>query len=165
MNDMDERFNIFVEIILKHEGGYVHDPDDLGGETNMGITKRRYKNEDIKNMTVARAKELYFHDFYKPLGLHFVKNDLLALHVFDMAVNAGRKTAVLLLQDLLPGVESDGKIGPITAQALYYAESSVDMVAAYIAKRYERYYTVSTYRNNKKFLKGWINRVKKTELS
>ena len=161
---MDERFNQFVEIILKHEGGYVWDKDDLGGETNMGITKRRYPNEDIKNITVFRAKELYFNDFYKPLGLQHITNDLLALHIFDMAVNAGRKTSVKLLQDLLSGVESDGKIGPLTAQALYYAEGSVDIVAAYIAKRYERYYTVSTYRNNKKFLKGWINRVKKTKL-
>ena len=161
---MDERFNQFVKIILKHEGGYVWDVDDLGGETNMGITKRRYPNEDIKNLTIFRAKELYFKDFYKPLGLQHVTNDLLALHIFDMAVNAGKKTAVRLLQDLLSGVESDGKIGPLTAQALYYAESSVDIVAAYIAKRYERYYIVSTYRNNKKFLKGWINRVKKTKL-
>ena len=161
---MDERFNQFVKIILKHEGGWVNDPDDYGQETNMGITKRRYPNEDIKNLTVFRAKELYFNDFYKPLGLQHITNDLLALHIFDMAVNAGRKTAVKLLQDLLSGVESDGKIGPLTAQALYYAEGSIDIVAAYIAKRYERYYTVSTYRNNKKFLKGWINRVKKTKL-
>lgn len=25
-------------VILRHEGGYVNDPDDKGGETNMGIT-------------------------------------------------------------------------------------------------------------------------------
>lgn len=161
---MEERFDIFIEVILKHEGGYVNDPDDKGGETKYGITKARYPLEDIKNLTIARAKELYYFDFFKPLKLGFIKNDLLALHIFDMAVNAEPETAVKLLQDLLTGCKSDGKIGPITAQSLYYAESSVDMVAAYIAKRYQRYYTVSRFGNNAKFLNGWINRVKKTKL-
>lgn len=161
---MDERFEKFIAIILEHEGGIVDDPDDLGGLTNMGITKRRYPDLDIKNLTVGQAKQLYFDDFYRPLNLHYVRNDLLALHIFDMAVNAGKKTAVKLLQELLSGIEPDGKIGPLTSQAIYYAEQSVDLVDAYIAKRYQRYYTVSTYRNNKKFLKGWINRVKKTKL-
>lgn len=161
---MEERFDKFVQIILDHEGGYVNDPDDYGLETNMGITKRRYPDLDIKRLTVGQAKQIYFDDFYIPLKLHFIKNDLLALHIFDMAVNAGKKTSVKLLQELLISVENDGVIGPITSQALYYAENSVDMVQAYIAKRYERYYIVSTYRNNKKFLKGWINRVNKTKL-
>ena len=35
-------FNKAIAIILKHEGGYVNDPDDPGGETNMGITKRDF---------------------------------------------------------------------------------------------------------------------------
>jgi len=161
---MIDRFDRFIEVVLSHEGGWVNDPDDAGGETNMGITRARYPNLDIKNLTINQAKEIYFNDFYKPLKLHYINNDLLALHIFDMAVNAGRKTAVKLLQELLIGVDPDGQIGPVTSQAVYYAENSVDMAAAYIAKRYERYYTVSTYRNNKKFLKGWINRVKKTKL-
>ena len=31
------KFDDIIEITLKHEGGYVHDPKDLGGETNFGI--------------------------------------------------------------------------------------------------------------------------------
>ena len=31
-------FNEIIEVVLKHEGGYVNDPSDLGGETNFGIT-------------------------------------------------------------------------------------------------------------------------------
>lgn len=161
---MNERFNKFIEIILKHEGGYVNDPDDLGGETKFGITKRRYPNENIKHLTVMRAKEIYFNDFFMPLNLHYIENDLLALHVFDMAVNAGKFAAVNMLQELLLNIKKDGVIGPITYQALYYADRSVDIVNAYIAKRYQYYYTVSTYRNNQKFLRGWINRVKNTQL-
>jgi len=49
------------------EGGYVNDPNDPGGETNYGISKRSHPDEDIKNMTLARAIELYrehYWDFY-----------------------------------------------------------------------------------------------------
>ena len=30
-------FDEIIEVTLHHEGGYVHDPTDLGGETNYGI--------------------------------------------------------------------------------------------------------------------------------
>lgn len=161
---MNERFDKFIPVILQHEGGWVHDVDDLGGETNMGITKRRYPDLDIKNLTVAQAKQIYYDDFFKPLKLHYIKNDLLALHVFDMAVNAGKKNAVKLLQELLFGCSNDGAIGPVTSQSIAYADITTDLASAYIAKRIEYYYKVSKRRNNKKFLAGWVNRVYKTKL-
>ena len=52
-------FNKIIEKVLKHEGGYVNDPTDLGGETNYGITKRFYPDVDIKNLTEEQAKEIY----------------------------------------------------------------------------------------------------------
>jgi len=161
---MDERFDKFIPVILEHEGGYVNDPDDYGQETNMGITKRRYPDLDIKNLTINHAKQIYYDDFFLPLNLHYIRNDLLALHIFDMAVNAGKKNAVLLFQELLFGCVNDGVIGPSTAQAWYYADSTTDLVEAYKAKRIEYYYRVSKRRNNKKFLAGWVNRVYKTKL-
>ena len=30
-------FDEIIDITLEHEGGYVHDPKDLGGETNFGL--------------------------------------------------------------------------------------------------------------------------------
>lgn len=161
---MDDRFDKFIQVILDHEGGYVNDPDDLGGETNMGITRLRYPDLDIKNLTVGQAKQIYYDDFYRPLNLSYIKNDLLALHIFDMAVNAGKRTAVKLLQELLRGCDLDGVIGPETGQAVSGAEVRANMTTAYIAKRIEYYYRVSLKRNNKKFLAGWVNRVYKTEL-
>ena len=159
------RSDLFIDIILKHEGGYVNDPDDLGGETNFGITKRRFPSKDIKNLTIEDAKAIYLKHFFKPLNLYYIKNDLLALHIFDMAVNAGKKTAIKLLQDILHGCNADGVIGPITAQSIAYADITTNLVEAYKAKRIARYYKVSKYRNNKKFLNGWVNRVYKTNLS
>ena len=54
-----KNFNEIIEKVLEHEGGYVNDPTDLGGETKYGITKRFYPNVDIKNLTIEQAKEIY----------------------------------------------------------------------------------------------------------
>ena len=51
-----------ISKVLEHEGGYVNDPKDLGGETNFGITKRWYPDLDIKNLTKEDAIEIYKKD-------------------------------------------------------------------------------------------------------
>ena len=153
-----------MPIIFKHEGGYVNDPDDLGGETKYGITKRLYPDIDIKNLTKEQATDIYYEDFYREMNLYYIKDDLLALHLFDMGINAGVKTAIFLLQELLNGCSRDGVIGPVTAQAVSNASITTNLVEAYKAKRIERYYYVSTLRNNVKFLKGWVKRVHNTKL-
>jgi len=162
---MSARFEKFIPIVFKHEGGYVNDPDDLGGETNYGITKRRYPELDIKNLTKDEAKQIYYRDFYQKMGLIHIGDDLLALHVMDMGINAGIKTAVSLLQELLVDCKVDGVLGPQTGEILLHALATTNMVTAYKAKRVERYYQVSTYRRNAKFLKGWIKRVNNTKLT
>ena len=59
---MKTTFEEIIESVLKHEGGYVNDPHDRGGETNFGITKKFYPNVDIKNLTKEQAKKIY-HQF------------------------------------------------------------------------------------------------------
>ena len=59
-----KNFNEIIEQVLEHEGGYVNDPKDLGGETKYGITKRFYPDVDIKNLTVEQAKEIYKKDYW-----------------------------------------------------------------------------------------------------
>ena len=58
-------FDEIIEVTLHHEGGYVHDPKDLGGETNYGIAKRFYPDVDIKNLTEEGAKEIYKKDYWE----------------------------------------------------------------------------------------------------
>ena len=56
-------FDHAFERLIGHEGGYVNDPKDRGGETKYGISKRSYPGEDIAGMTLGRAKEIYLRDY------------------------------------------------------------------------------------------------------
>ncbi len=57
-------FNDIIEVVLHHEGGYVNDPKDPGGETNFGVAKRSHPDVDIKNLTKDGAKEIYKEHYW-----------------------------------------------------------------------------------------------------
>jgi lysozyme family protein len=82
-------FERAFELVLGHEGGYVNDPQDPGGETKFGISKRAYPNEDIKALTVERARELYLRDYWLASGCEQVADEAMAILLFDCAVNQG----------------------------------------------------------------------------
>jgi lysozyme family protein len=102
--------------LIGEEGGYVNNPADPGGETKYGISKRSYPEEDIANLTLARAKYLYARDFWGPAGCDAVP-DGIKFDLFDTAVNSGWKRAVMLLQSAVNEVV-DGDLGPHTLQAV-----------------------------------------------
>ncbi len=52
-------FEHAITITLQHEGGYVNDPADPGGETRYGISKRAFPKVDIANLTINKAKAIY----------------------------------------------------------------------------------------------------------
>lgn len=99
---MKENFALAVGFVLKHEGGYTNDPNDPGGETNFGISKRYHPEEDIKNMTIDRAAQIYKTQYWDVNNLESIPFplDVIAL---DTVVNcrkevmneevAGNKTA------------------------------------------------------------------------
>lgn len=147
-----------IDFILRHEGGYVNDKNDPGGETKFGISKRSYPDLDIKNLTKQQATEIYERDFYNKVR----GDDLpvwLALMVTDFAVNAGIKTAVAILQRLV-GETDDGIIGKKTIAACK-GKPSRTLRQAYTTSR-EAYYDALVARKPvmKRFINGWKNRTK-----
>ena len=108
-------FDTSFSELIGNEGGYVNHPADPGGETNFGISKRSYPMEDIKGMTLERAKALYFRDYWGPAGCDALP-DAIRFDVFDMAVNSGSKQAVRTLQTAI-GQTPDGVLGPKTLMA------------------------------------------------
>lgn len=109
-------FDTAFERLIGHEGGYVFDRRDAGGETKYGITARSYPGEDIKGMTLQRAKAIYARDFWGPAGCDAVP-DGIKFDLFDMAVNSGVSRAIKTLQ-LACGEVPDGILGPRTLTAL-----------------------------------------------
>ena len=51
-------FHLAIPTLLRHEGGYVNDPDDCGGVTNFGICQRSYPKLDIASLTLDEAKAM-----------------------------------------------------------------------------------------------------------
>lgn len=91
-------FDAAFEIVVGVEAGYVNDPKDPGGETKFGISKRAYPDEDIANLTLERAKELYRRDRWDFCHCEGMSWEM-ALCVFDAAVNQGQNYARLLPAD------------------------------------------------------------------
>lgn len=129
-------FDNYINTLLKHEGGFVNDPDDPGGATKLGITLntwRKYGHDidgngtidvnDIKLLTPELAAPVYKTMYWDKVGGDFINYQPLAEIVFDHAVNAGPWRAVKMLQHLLntkfgKNLATDGQIGPNTLNAV-----------------------------------------------
>ena len=70
----------------KEGGQYTNDPKDPGGETRYGISKRSYPNEDIKNLTLEHAVELYLREYWS-VAVKFPRP--INWCVMDAAINCG----------------------------------------------------------------------------
>ena len=150
------RFDRAFDIIIGHEGGYVLDPKDRGGETKWGISKRQYPMLDIPSLTKLDAKHIYHRDYWSACRC----GDLpwpMALMVFDAAVNQGPKTARKILQKSL-GVVRDGIIGPQTLAAVSRADPE-EISKAMAVERLLRYIETATFH---RFGRGWFRRVLET---
>lgn len=155
---------------IGHEGGFTDNRADRGNWTSgvigtgqlkgtkFGISAMSYPDLDIKNLTVAQAKEIYKRDFWDKPGLNKLP-EVLSADVFDMGVNAGLKTAVKLVQRAV-GVTDDGIMGPKTLQAVTDARSHGEddyvLYTQFCAERIKYYTSLSTFST---FGKGWMNRV------
>ena len=139
--------------LIGHEGGYTKGDGDPGGETKYGISKRAYPGEDIKNLTLDRAKEIYRRDYWGPAGCDALP-DAARFDVFDFAVNSGVRTSVKLLQRVVNETE-DGQLGPRTLQAVQ--SMPAPRLAARIAA--ERLLYMTTLATWPAFGRGWVRRV------
>ena len=150
-----------MPVILRNEGGYINHPNDPGGETNFGIAKKFYPNEDIKNMTIPRATYLYYRDYWLPMNLKGFKNEELVLQVFDFGINAGIRRSIKLLQRLV-GVIDDGFVGPITTKIINDQDS--DIVKKFKNRRRIYYMNLAAQKPKLEvFLRGWLRRVDNTK--
>src|SRR5499427_4796897 len=161
---MPDRFEICLAFTLKAEGGFVDNPKDPGGATNMGITLATYRqwSDDshlgvlqVEDMTERTARAIYRSLYWNPMRADALPAGV-DLSVFDMGVNAGIWRSARLLQRALgfTGEEVDGCVGPETLAAAVKcnARSLVDDLAERQAAYYRGLADFQTFGT------GWLNR-------
>lgn len=173
-----ELFSKISSVILRHEGGYVNDPNDRGGETNMGITIATWRayapidlgieatSSTLRNMTKEQAEIIYYNHYWEPKGFCKLENTKVALMVYDWTITSGRAVKQIrkMLHDeynnrlIVNNIMDDDMIHCINA--VEDQEQLLSRIAE-IRKDYYRSLTITNGEPNAqiKFLNGWINRV------
>lgn len=179
---MRDDFKYCVEKVFSFEGGYSNDSDDLGGETNWGITvktaRRAGYTKPMKLMTREEAELIYKKLYWDILRLDDVIDRDVCLEMFDTGVNMGQSWPVRFLQRILNALNNegkrwndiavDGKIGPVTVTTLNSSLPHKDMKECILkgmnGLQTARYVDITENREkNEKYLKGWLlHRVSKT---
>jgi lysozyme family protein len=162
----------FFNFILKWEGGYVNDPNDKGGETNMGITIATYNKAvargiitnrgGIKNLTRDDAFKVFYNLYWLPNYADEIISLPVANCVAAFAWGSG-SYGIKGIQKIA-GVPQDGAMGTITVTALndkIYRKGEVAVLNELYAWR-EQYFRniVAADQTQAKYLIGWLRRLK-----
>jgi lysozyme family protein len=155
-------FNNVMQNIRQVEGGYSNNPNDKGGETNFGISKRSYPNLDIKNLNREQADSIYMNDYYKKSHIDAMPQQLQS-SVMDSVVNHGNYGGTKLLQkainDAGGNVAVDGKIGNQTLSAMSFLDPT-KLNDALMARRQGKYANIiKNDPSQAAFANGWNNRL------
>lgn len=181
-----DNFNKALKHTLQFEGGYASDPDDSGGETFRGISRRNWPNwpgwkliDQAKGSGLRGAAainkafegdalmaelvaDFYWQNFWRPFEKLGLPPSLTA-KLFDTAVNTGIGGASRILQQAIcvikPGaLKIDGAIGPLTLAALRNIPEA-DLLEAFVDQQTFYYQGIVSRRPSQaKFLNGWMRR-------
>lgn len=147
-------FDRAYDLLIANEGGYSNHPEDDGGMTKFGISKARYPNEDIKNLTIERAKFLTKRDFWDTYRCGELPWPI-ATTLFDCVFNHNPRPAVGWLQNAV-GVAKDGIMGRKTIAAANQAEDPVEVARDILLQRLDYYIQLKDWPT---FKNGWKRRI------
>lgn len=159
-----------AKFILSFEGGYVNDPKDRGGATNMGVTIATWKAQgydkngdgkidvkDLRLISVADAINIMRKNYWNRWKADQINNQSLANTLVDWVWGSG-KNGIVIPQQML-GVTADGIVGPNTIKALndVYAPAFFEK----LRKRRLQYIDniIKKDRTQKRFQAGWYRRI------
>lgn len=159
------RFDLCLDEVLRHEGGYADHRQDPGGATNMGITRKtlarwrqvspwwKLPKSAVQDLKRAEAARIYRANYWNAVRAGDLPAGL-DLALFDFAVNSGPGRAVRTMQVLL-GVAVDGVVGPLTLGAIR-PRSAAALVSGLCDRRLGFLGRLSTF---SVFGRGWTARV------
>ena len=158
-----------VPFILRWEGGFVNDPDDLGGATNKGITMDTFeaycRKKGYPKPTVERLKNITDTDWYEVFKTLYwdrwkadeIKSQAVANILVDWVWASGVH-GIKRPQRIL-GVTVDGLVGTKTLSYLNSADPKC-LFEAIKADRIKFIDEICKARPaNEKFRNGWMNRI------
>ena len=158
-----------IPFILRWEGGFVNDPDDLGGATNKGITigtfteYRRKKGlsaptvKDLKNISDAEWHDVFKSLYWDRWKADEIKSQSVANILVDWVWASGSH-GIKRPQRLL-GVKADGIVGKQTIAAVNAMDAATlfKMIKDDRAKFIDE--ICKARPKNEKYRKGWMNRI------
>ena len=156
-----DTFSTCLTFTLREEGGFVNNPRDPGGATNLGITRQQLAEwrdcncsvADVRTLSLAEAEAIYGARYW-----NVVQGDALPagldLMVFDFGVNAGPSRAARMLQSAV-GVVADGSIGPQSLAAAESCDAKAALQSMILLQ--ERYYHACA--GYPVFGSGWLARL------
>ena len=163
------KVEILAPYIKKWEGGFTNDPADRGGATNKGVTIATFeaycKAKSLPRPSVERLKCMTDGEWLDILKTMFwdrwqadkIKSQKLANILVDWVWGSG-VYGIKIPQRIL-GVKQDGIVGNKTLEALNAQDPDKLFQVIYEArKKYLNDITISRP-INKRFLKGWLNRL------
>jgi lysozyme family protein len=162
-----DRFDELMITVFKWEGGFVNNPFDNGGPTNMGITHEVLAAwrgvdgvtvDEVRNLTRQEATDIFRDRYWKKIKGSSLPKPI-DLIVMDGAVNHGVTNMVRIVQNAV-GVSQDGRMSTATIAAVAAQTGSqeglVDLAVKLAELRKERYVN---HEDAVHFLNGWRNRL------
>ena len=155
---------MMVPFIRKWEGGYVNDPDDSGGCTMAGITIGTYRKyygskktcRDLKFITQKEWHHIFKKGYWDKMKDDQIKNQSVAQLCVDMCWGPGPITSIKKIQSAIR-VTADPIVGPKPLAALNSCPETIFNILWNMRKEWLE--KIAQKGNNKKFLKGWMNRL------
>lgn len=165
--------------VLKYEGGYVNDPLDMGGETNMGITKatlEKAKNAcivdrkvTVKTLKKSDAEKIYKAYYWDKMYCNDYESPIDHI-IFDTVVNHGIKGGSRIVQRAVNSMNIngitlvvDGIFGKLSREAIdrICALGDTKDLAKMILIKRKSYYDdiIASKPAQAKFRRGWYNRL------
>jgi lysozyme family protein len=156
--------NLLVPKILKWEGGYVNNPFDKGGATNMGVTLAAWQHlghptateEDIKSLTHDDFK-IVLRQYWNQWQADRIENQSIAEILVDWVWGSGI-WGIKIPQQIL-GVVADGQVGNKTIEALNAVNPAEFYAKIFQARKEFLAHIVAHNQSQSIFLKGWLNRL------